>query len=235
MNKSNLLAQFLSKLEFTIGSYWLWLLLALLISTIRYFDWNLSLAVLLSILPLIGLFTLGALLGLLTFAFEAQIGALADRIGGWLAKDERSWPTTQSSSAATTSASTLSPESARSAASETAPVSPEIVSKNNIDQANPSSTQIKQKNWFRQITILVILPIVALYLLTSSRSALGHGFLFGLSSVYFRDIWLFSRNRWPGFTDVYLGTNQTWKPYFKTILGAYSVYFFGLIIALLIF
>lgn len=234
MNKSNLLAQFLSKLEFTIGSYWLWLLLALLISTIRYFDWNLSLVVLLSILPLIGLFTLGALLGLLTFAFEAQIGALADRIGGWLAKDERSWPTTQSSSAAPTSTSSLSPESAPTAVSTAAPVSLEMVNKSHIDQT-PSNTQVKQKNWFRQITILVILPIVALYLLTSSRSALGHGFLFGLSSVYFRDIWLFSRNRWPGFTDVYLGTNQTWKPYFKTILGAYSVYFFGLIIALLIF
>lgn len=88
-------------------------------------------------------------------------------------------------------------------------------------------------SWLRSQVVLMVLPILAVYLLSSSRSALGFGFLFGLSWVYALDIWSFAQGKNPAFVTQYFPQPPTASTTRTLILG-YGLYMVILVGALIL-
>lgn len=89
------------------------------------------------------------------------------------------------------------------------------------------------QSWLRSNTILLLLPILAFYLLTSSQSAVGFGFLLGLSLIYGVDIWKFTRNTYPDFLQIYFFQRPS-SGYLQALILGYAVYFGLFCLALII-
>lgn len=88
----------------------------------------------------------------------------------------------------------------------------------------PATPSPSTHSWLRSSTILFILPILAVYLLTSSQSAIGFGFLCGISLVYLIDIWKFTQGKFPAFLQTYFYQNPT-PSTVRSLILAYGVYF----------
>jgi len=83
---------------------------------------------------------------------------------------------------------------------------------------------IQTQSWLRSNTILLMLPLLTIYLLTSSQSALGFGFLFGISLIYGIDIWKFTRNLFPSFLQIYFFQKPS-TSYLQALIFGYAAYF----------
>lgn len=86
----------------------------------------------------------------------------------------------------------------------------------------------------KQGLILFLLPIVGIFLLSSSRLAVGLGFLFGISWVYFIDILAFLQNKPSEFPDEYFPPQQAKSRSVQTALVWYGLYMAILLVGLLL-
>jgi hypothetical protein len=87
-------------------------------------------------------------------------------------------------------------------------------------QPLPPQTQ----SWLRSNTVLMLLPLLAFYLLTSSQSEVGFGFLFGISLIYGVDVWKFTRNAFPDFLQIYFFQRPS-ASYLQALTLGYAAYF----------
>jgi len=95
-------------------------------------------------------------------------------------------------------------------------------------------TSLTDSSPLKQGLILFLLPIVGIFLLSSSRLAVGLGFLFGISWVYFSDILAFLRNTPSEFPDEYFPPQQAKSRSVQTALIWYGLYMLLLVLALLL-
>lgn len=98
------------------------------------------------------------------------------------------------------------------------------------DLNHPASEQIQTQqppthhSWLRSNVILLTLPILSFYLITSSNSAFGFGFLLGISTIYLIDIWKFSQGKMRNFLSVYF-YQQPSPTYVRTLILGYALYY----------
>jgi hypothetical protein len=97
----------------------------------------------------------------------------------------------------------------------------------------PTPVQQRQVLGLRHFRVLWILPIIAIYLLSSSRSPLGFGFLLGISLIYAFDIIRYVQGKFPEYTQIYF-TEPPSAGHLRNLLNAYLIYCVLLILALLI-
>lgn len=128
------------------------------------------------------LFALGSMAGLLVFVFQDLFKKMADEVGQNLAENSLVGRDSQ--------APVANPVPAPTAASPQANVA--------IPETQSASTQILKKH-----IILVVLPIAGIFVLSSTGSALGQGFVIGLSLIYLADIIAFLRAQPSDFPVVY--------------------------------
>jgi len=106
------------------------------------------------------------------------------------------------------------------------------------EELNPQDETVaeplsRQHSWLRSNVVLITLPVLAFYLLTSSHLAIGFGFLLGLSSIYLMDIWKFTQGKMPQFLQVYFYRQPT-PSYVRTLIMGYSLYYIAFCFALIL-
>lgn len=94
------------------------------------------------------------------------------------------------------------------------------------------ATSLTDTSPLKQGLILFLLPIVGIFLLSSSRWPLGLGFLLGVSWVYFWDILGFLRNAASEFPKEYFPPQQAESRSVQTALIWYGLYMVILVIGL---
>jgi len=181
------------------------LLIILVVALARYFNFSLTDWTWQWIFEVI-MFSLGAGLSHLIFLAEPEINRSINRVGYWMAREEPS------------------------IANEPAHIDDQLYQPAQASQ--PARTSAGH-SWLRNSTFLLILPILAIYLLTSSSLAIGFGFLYGLSLIYLMDIWDFSRNQNNNFIKQYFWTPPS-AQYIQTLIMGYGAYF-AILTVLLIF
>lgn len=101
--------------------------------------------------------------------------------------------------------------------------------------ATPTSTNsLTDTSPLKQSLILFLLPIVGILLLSSSRWAIGLGFLLGVSWVYFADMVAFLQNRSSEFPKEYFPPQQAQSHSVQTALVWYCLYMAILVIGLFV-
>lgn len=181
------------------------LLIILVVALARYFNFSLTNWTWQWIFEVI-MFSLGAGLSHLIFLAEPEINRSINRVGYWMAREEPS------------------------VANEPAHIDDQLYQP---AQASQPARTPADHSWLRNSTFLLILPILAIYLLTSSSLAIGFGFLYGLSLIYLMDIWDFSRNQNNNFIKQYFWTPPS-AQYIQTLIMGYGAYF-AILTVLLIF
>jgi hypothetical protein len=96
------------------------------------------------------------------------------------------------------------------------------------------STSLTDTSPLKQSLILFLLPIVGVFLLSSSRWPLGLGFLLGVSWVYFWDILAFLRNGESEFPKEYFPPQQAESRSVQTALIWYMLYMAILAVGLIL-
>jgi hypothetical protein len=84
----------------------------------------------------------------------------------------------------------------------------------------------KHRSVLKQGLIIVILPILAFFLLTSTRSAMGLGLIWGVMSVYAYDMLSFLLEKKPEIVDPYFGTFAESASTLRNASMAYLVFVF---------
>lgn len=105
------------------------------------------------------------------------------------------------------------------------------VSSRLADDDQTDTNNASEQSLLRQIIILLILPILAFYLISSSGSPLGLGFLFGISCVYLRDVVSLLSGQQQKFIDEYFKRPPSDQQLQLTSLF-YLAYFIFLLFAL---
>lgn len=98
---------------------------------------------------------------------------------------------------------------------------------------NYNLTATTSHSWLRQVLILLVLPVLAFYLVSSSPTPLGLGFLFGISSVYMADIVRFLQGSNPTFIKQYFKREPS-PQQLQATTWLYVVYFLSLVLTLLL-
>jgi len=215
----NNLKSYLKRFPDLFPKFGLSLLIFLVVAVVRYFNFNFNLAEwswqwLLDVL----LFVVGAVLSHLIFLAEPEVNRAVDQAGHWMAREDSNL----------TEEANLNNESP-------VPAGLAGISTTNqgISQAPHPTQPLVGHSWLRNSTFLLILPLLAVYLLTSSHLAIGFGFLYGLSLIYLLDIWSFARNQNSNFLRQYF-----WTPppagYIQTLIMGYGLYFAILTVLLII-
>jgi hypothetical protein len=103
-----------------------------------------------------------------------------------------------------------------------------------LPSVTASPTSLTDSSPLKQSLILFVLPIVGIFLLSSSRAPVGLGFLLGVSWIYFADILTFFQNRPSDFPAEYFPPQQAQSRSVQTALAWYVIYMVALVIALLL-
>jgi hypothetical protein len=86
----------------------------------------------------------------------------------------------------------------------------------------------------RQGFVLLLLPVLALFLISSTRAALGLGFFWGLSSVYWWEMVDFFRGQAARVQETYFNQFPAGSPTIRILVGLYLAYGLLLSIGLLL-
>jgi len=199
------------------------LLIILVVALARYFNFSLTDWTWQWIFEVI-MFSLGAGLSHLIFLAEPEINRSINRVGYWMAREEPS---------VVPDPSHISDQLNQSNQPSQSYQADQVSQSNQSNQTNQPTRTSAGHSWLRNSTFLLILPILAIYLLTSSSLAIGFGFLYGLSLIYLMDIWDFSRNQNNNFIKQYFWTPPS-AQYIQTLIMGYGAYF-AILTVLLIF
>lgn len=101
-----------------------------------------------------------------------------------------------------------------------------------LPSPNSTPTSLTDTSPLKQSLILFLLPIIGIFLVSSSRAPLGLGFLLGISWIYFGDLLAFLQNQPSDFPDEYFPPQQAQSRSVQTALVWYGIYMLVLVIAL---
>lgn len=93
-----------------------------------------------------------------------------------------------------------------------------------LAEHTPSTTH--PHSVLKQGIIIVILPVLAFFLLTSTRSAMGLGLIWGVMSIYAYDMLSYLLERNPEIVDPYFGTFTDSNEMLRNVSLAYLVFVF---------
>ncbi len=87
-----------------------------------------------------------------------------------------------------------------------------------------SSAPIVDSSPLRQGIVILLLPVLALFLISSTRAALGLGFFWGLSSVYWWEMMDYFRGQAARIQTTYFHQFPAGSPTVNFLVGAYLLY-----------